>query len=58
MSNTTNISLRVDVDLLEHIDAAATREGITRTQYILDWLPAFHDRTAETEAQHLATAHR
>jgi predicted DNA-binding protein len=39
-TNTTVVSFRVPAEILERIDHNAKREGVDRTAYILNWLPA------------------
>lgn len=39
ISRTQTISLRVPAALVERIDESALRNGETRTDYILSWLP-------------------
>jgi hypothetical protein len=36
---TTNITLRLEDTLIRRIDKSAERQGLTRTAYILSWLP-------------------
>jgi predicted DNA-binding protein len=45
-SGTQTISLRVPTELVERIDQSAIRNGETRTEYILNWLPDNYDEPA------------
>jgi hypothetical protein len=45
-SGTQTISLRVPTKLIERIDASALRNGETRTDYVLSWLPDYYDEPA------------
>jgi hypothetical protein len=51
-SGTQTISLRVPAALVERIDQSAIRNGETRTDYILSWLPDYYDEPGgNTERQ-------
>ena len=43
-SSTPITSLRIPEDVLERIDKNAEREGMSRTDYILSWLPENHEQ--------------
>jgi hypothetical protein len=34
------MALSVDTELIEFIDAEAKKEGVSRTAYVLSWMPA------------------
>ena len=42
-SSTTNITMRLENALVECIDKSAERAGLTRTAYIVSWLPDAYD---------------
>lgn len=48
MSTDKPISLRIPENTLERIDTNAERAGMTRTEYLLSWLPETYD--ADTNA--------
>lgn len=56
--STTTFSMRVDAGLLERIDQDAAHEGITRTAYILQWLPCYYDSSTEPSSNKPEPAHR
>ena len=53
---TTTISLRVSHTLLDRIDAAAERAGVTRNTYVLSWLPVNYDHDLPNDARNTQTA--
>ena len=46
-----NVNMRIPDELLERIDTNATLSGLSRTQYILSWLPETYDSNAEQAAR-------
>ena len=46
---TTTFSLRVSPELLDRIDRSADRNGETRQEYVLSWLPDNYDSPATSE---------
>lgn len=54
----TNISMRVEPELLDRIDASASQAGQTRTDYILSWLPDTYDRNTNTSRDNAADGTR
>jgi predicted DNA binding CopG/RHH family protein len=48
LSETTNVNMRLPVQLVELIDKNATQQGMNRTAYILSYLPEHYERKAET----------
>jgi hypothetical protein len=46
--SSTNITMRLEDTLIERIDKNAAREGLTRTAYIVSWLP---DASADDELE-------
>ena len=46
-----NINMRIDDQTLKLIDAQAKQAGVSRTQYILSWLPETYQRNEQDEAK-------
>ena len=49
--NYQTFSLRVPIHTLERIDRAAQREGVSRNQYVLSWLPEAYDDNGSTHSE-------
>ena len=45
MSAAQQVNLRINADLLARIDANAQALAMTRTEYLLSWLPDTHEHT-------------
>jgi hypothetical protein len=43
-----NVSMRLPIQLVERIDQSAVRAGISRTEYVLSYLPEHYDSNAES----------
>lgn len=48
MPASDNVNMRIPADILARIDANATAANISRTQYILSWLPENYTSITET----------
>ena len=48
LSETTNVSMRLPTRLVERIDQSAVQAGVSRTEYVLSYLPEHYDSNAET----------
>ena len=53
-----NVNMRIPDELLERIDTNATTHGLSRTQYILSWLPETYDSNADQAAKLAANDRR
>jgi predicted DNA binding CopG/RHH family protein len=53
-----NVNMRIPDDILERIDHSATTNGLSRTQYILSWLPETHQSNDETANNRHQRDHR
>lgn len=49
-STSTNVTIRIDIDELERVDKAVQREGTTRTEYMLRWVPEHYGPTLYGQA--------
>jgi hypothetical protein len=55
-SSTTNITMRLENALVECIDKSAERAGLTRSAYIVSWLPDAYDGRDRVERPRIADA--
>jgi len=53
-----NVNMRIPDELLERIDTNATTHGLSRTQYILSYLPESYDSNTEPSQQQAAKQRR
>jgi uncharacterized protein (DUF1778 family) len=51
-------SLRIEQDQLERIDESATRAGLTRTAYVLSWLPETYEPNTKPAPEPATTGRR
>jgi predicted DNA binding CopG/RHH family protein len=54
MATGQNVNMRIPDELLEHIDHNATQAGLSRTQYILSYLPENYHSNGETKQRSTA----
>lgn len=57
MSTDKPISLRIPTSALEHIDSNAERAGMTRTEYLLSWLPEIYDAGTDATTETATNGH-
>lgn len=50
MSDTSTISLRLPVKLIQRIDRSAAQAGMNRTEYVTSYLPETYDSSTEQQS--------